>query len=136
MSNYSENTAKINEFRKALKAELDDISEIDKTVMTKASSEGLRYVKKITPVDTGFLRRSWRRSPVVKSKKGISTSITNNADYALYVNDGHRIVNKKGETTGFVKGRYMVEHARNRVAGVMRKLFNEEVRKIKAKYDS
>jgi hypothetical protein len=136
MSNYSDNKAAIDAFRKQLKAEIDDISELDARILTMATADGLNDIKSNTPVDTGFLRKSWRKSPTVKSSKGVSTSITNNADYALYVNYGHRIVNKKGETVGFVKGLYMLEKAKSRIEKNIRRLFEEEVRKIKSKYDS
>ena len=136
MSNYSDNKAAIDAFRKQLKTELNDISEIDAKILTMATADGLNDIKSNTPVVTGFLRKSWRKSPTVKSAKGVSTSITNNADYALYVNYGHRIVNRKGETVGFVKGLYMLENAKDRIEKNLRKLFEEEVRKIKAKYDS
>lgn len=136
MSNYTDNKAAIDAFRKQLKAELKDISEIDKKILTEATADGLNDIKANTPVDTGFLRRSWRKSPTVKSAKGVGTSITNNADYATYVNYGHRIVNKKGETVGFVKGLYMLENAKDRIEKNIRRLFEEEVRKIKSKYDS
>ena len=136
MSNYSDNKAAIDAFRKQLKTELNDISEIDAKILTMATADGLNDIKSNTPVVTGFLRKSWRKSPTVKSAKGVRTSITNNADYALYVNYGHRIVNRKGETVGFVKGLYTLENAKDRIEKNLRKLFEEEVRKIKAKYDS
>ena len=136
MSNLSRNGAAINEFRRLLKAELDDIGKIDKTIITKSAQDGVNFVKNITPIDTGHMRKSWRKSPTVQSSKGVSTSITNNADYAMYVNDGHRIVNKKGETVGFIKGRYLIEKTKKRVEADMKKLFGKEVQKIKAKYDS
>lgn len=136
MSNLSRNSTVISEFRRLLKAELDDIGEIDKTIITKSAQDGVNFVKNITSIDTGHMRKSWRKSPTVQSSKGVSTSITNNADYAMYVNDGHRIVNKKGETVGFVKGRYLIEKTKKRVEADMKKLFGKEVQKIKAKYDS
>lgn len=136
MSNYSDNKAAIDAFRKQLKTELNDISEIDAKILTMATADGLNDIKSNTPFVTGFLRKSWRKSPTVKSAKGVGTSITNNADYATYVNYGHRIVNKKGETVGFVKGLYMLENAKDRIEKNIRRLFEEEVRKIKLKYDS
>ena len=40
-SNYRRNKAAIDEFRKALKAEIDDLSEIDVKVLNKAVNEGI-----------------------------------------------------------------------------------------------
>ncbi|MFR4578383.1 MAG: hypothetical protein ACLT76_00800 [Clostridium fessum] len=44
-SNYRRNKAAIDEFRKALKAEIDDLSEIDVKVLNKAVNEGIRWLK-------------------------------------------------------------------------------------------
>ena len=48
-SNYRRNKAAIDEFRKALKAEIDDLSEIDVKVLNKAVNEGIRWLKDRTP---------------------------------------------------------------------------------------
>ena len=47
-SNYRRNKAAIDEFRKALKAEIDDLSEIDVKVLNKAVNEGLRWLKAVS----------------------------------------------------------------------------------------
>lgn len=52
-------------------------------------------VKLLTPVDTGFLRNSWERT----EPAGDSIEVYDNAEYANFVETGHRIVyrNRRGE---------------------------------------
>jgi hypothetical protein len=113
MSNYSENKRAIDTFRKELKAMLKDISEIDVRVLNKAVNKGLAVAKRNTPRVTGFMIKSWKSTPTTKSRSGAEKGIVNTADYSSFVNDGHRIVNKSGETVGWVKGQYMLEKAIN-----------------------
>ena len=82
-SNYRRNKAFIDNYRKELRAMLDDISEIDKRVLNKAVSVGLADAKRNTPVDTGFMRKSWAVTPTKKTASGAEKSLINNADYAL-----------------------------------------------------
>lgn len=136
MSNYRTNKAAIDKFRRELKAMLGDISEIDKRVLDKAVSIGLADAKRNTPVVTGFMRRSWHATPAVKSKSGgVTKTLVNTADYASYVNYGHRIVNKKGETVGFVKGKFILEKAVGKIEKEIIKLFEEEVERVNKKHD-
>lgn len=135
-SNHRRNKAFIDKFRKELQAMLDDISEIDKRVLNKAVSVGMADAKRNTPVVTGFMRKNWRAAPAVKSKSGeVKKTLVNTADYASYVNYGHRIVNKKGETVGFVKGQFILEKAVGKVEKEIVRLFEEEVERVNRKHD-
>ena len=67
----------------------------------------IREVKRETPVDTGNLRRRW--SGRTKARKGdITITVSNDAEYAAAVNDGHRIV-AGGKTVGKKDGHHMLE---------------------------
>lgn len=68
----------------------------------------VREAKKLTPVDTGNLRRHWFFR--VDETGDIHIRALNDAEYAAYVNNGHRIV-KGGHTVGFAQGKHMVEKA-------------------------
>lgn len=59
-----------------------------------------------TPVKTGSLRRSWSRSDVTYTNHGVVVKISNNADYASFVENGHRTRNN-----GWVEGRFMNKQA-------------------------
>jgi len=51
------------------------------------------------------------------------------------VNYGHRIVNKKGETVGFTKGRFILEKAVGKVEKEIVRLFEQEVERVNRKHD-
>lgn len=135
-SNYRRNKAAIEKFRKELIGMLGDISEIDIAILNKVGNKTVGWLKENTPVVTGFMRKSWRAMPTIKSKTNeIKKIIVNTADYASYVNDGHRVVNHKGETIGFIKGKFMLERALSQADKELVKAFEEEVKKVNQKYD-
>ena len=141
-SNYRRNKAFIDKYRKELKAMLGDISQIDVRCLNKAVNVGLADAKKNTPVGQysggrigGFMRKSWAATPTVKTASGIEKTLINTADYSSYVNYGHRVVNRKGETVGFVKGKFILEKAMNKVDKQLVKEFKKEVERVNRKYD-
>lgn len=159
MSNYRRNKAEIDKYRKQLKAMFDDIKEIDVKVLNKAVNEGVKVAKENTNVSKGgnvvefttrtgervrfttktsrvggFMRKSWKPTPTVKTSKGAEKGIVNTADYSSYVNYGHRIV-QGGVTKGFVKGQYMLEKANNKTEKEMLKEFDKEVERVNQKHD-
>ena len=134
-SNYRRNKAFIDKYRKELRAMLDDISEIDKRVLNKAVSVGLADAKRNTPVVTGFMRRSWAVTPTKKTASGAEKSLINNADYSSYVNYGHRVVNRSGETVGWVRGKFILEKAVSKVEKQLVEEFRKEVERVNRKHD-
>lgn len=134
-SNYRRNKAAIDQYRKLLMAELGEIAEIDKKILNQAVNEGVADIKKNTPVDTGSMRKAWRSAPAVKGRDGVKKAIVNTKDYSSYVNDGHRLVNKLRETTGFVPGQHMLEKGVNYVNKRLIALFKTEIERIGKKYD-
>lgn len=134
-SNYSHNKKEIDRFRKELKSMFGDITEIDVRVLNRAVNEGLKVAKDNTNVVSGFMRRSWRTTPTVKSTDGVSKGLLNSADYASFVNDGHRIVDRSGKTVGFVTGQYMLEKAIAMVERSMVREFNKEIERVRRTHD-
>jgi len=135
-SNRKYNEAVVKQFRKELKAMFDDIEDIDKKVLNKSVNKGVAVAKKNTNVVSGFMRKSWRSAPAVKSKSGeVTKSLVNSADYSEYVNYGHRIVNKSGEAKGFVKGQFILEKAVGFIERELVKDFKAEVERINKKHD-
>lgn len=144
---------------------VDDIKEIDIRVLNQAMNEGVTYAKRRTPVGFyqnpvtftvkrgpdagkivsfnvrgqrvgGFLRKSWHKLRTKKSASGVEAELVNNAEYASYWNDGHRIVNKKGgETKGFVKGTYVLEKTGEYIERRMEEIFEKEVKVVQEKHD-
>lgn len=140
-SNKRYNQAALKQYRKELKAMLDDIEDIDIKVLNKSVNKGLANAKKNTPVGVytdkqgGFMRKSWSSTPVMKSSDGsLVKHLSNSADYSSFVNYGHRIVNKKGETKGFVKGQFILEKAVGVVEKELVKSFNTEVERVNKKH--
>ena len=138
-SNYRRNKAAADRFRMELAAMMEDISEIDVQVLNQAVNEGVRYAKNNSPVITRFYRKNWRSAPAVKSKAGGATKVlVNSADYASYVNYGHRTVDQNGNTTGYVKstlGDHLLERTVNYVNKRMIALFRKEVEAVQKRHD-
>ena len=135
-SNYQQNRKEIDKYRKELKVMMGDISEIDKKVLTIAVNKGLASAKRNTHVVTGFMRLMWGVTPAKKVKrKGVEKALYNAADYSSFVNDGHRIVNKAGETTGFVQGQHQLDTAEKAVRRSLNQEFNKEIERVNKKHD-
>lgn len=135
-SNQRYNQAAIKQFRKELTSMLDDITDIDIKVLNRAVNEGVADAKRNTNVVTGYMRRGWKSAPAVKSRSGGATkSMVNVMDYSSYVNYGHRLVNRSGETVGFVKGQFMLEKAIRKVDKALIREFKKEVEKVNRKHD-
>lgn len=71
--------------------------------LKKKASEVIKETKKMTPVDTGTLRSSWRR----KNDGDFRQIIYNLSSYSSHVEFGHRIIRGK-RVMGIVKGRRML----------------------------
>lgn len=72
----------------------------------------LKQVKKATPVGVGKthgnLRRRWVVKDVKKVGNAYTCTVTNPVEYASYVEYGHRTVQKKNGTRGWVEGQFMM----------------------------
>lgn len=74
---------------------------------TTRSGQHVHFTVKNVPLG-GQLRLRWQQEPVSKDGGRLITIVYNNSEYAPYVEYGHRIRNKSGETIGFVPGRFMM----------------------------
>ena len=138
-SNYNANKAAIDQFRKELMEMVEDIKEVDERVLNRAVNAGVVYAKNNSPVITGFYRKNWRSAPAVKAKAGgAKKTLLNNAEYAGYVNYGHRTVYKDGNTTGYVKSQ-TGDHLRERtvifIGKQLEKEFDKEVKAVQNRHD-
>lgn len=101
---------------------LDDFNkhkdEILKKVMIDLAVRVISRAKRITPVDTGVLRRSFENSEVSYSNECYSIDVKNSAEYALFVEEGHRIVSN-GITVGWKSGVFMLKIAESKVKSEM-----------------
>ena len=130
-NNQRANQIAIKQFRKELSAMLGDIRDIDIKCLNRAVNEGVADAKRNTPVRSGFMRKSWRSAPAVKSVTGgVTKTMVNTADYSSFVNDGHRLVNGAGEIVGWVSGQFMLEKAINKTNKALEREFRKEVERV------
>ncbi len=102
-------TSGLEQFAEKLKnASKDTQKEVVFKALDKLASDVLKRTIKQTPRDTSNLARSWAVSPAT-TRKGdtYSRNIFNSADYAVYVEYGHRTVNHRG----WVPGKFMLTRA-------------------------
>ncbi len=83
----------------------------EREIVTKqAQKMGQKLVKSVkgkTPVITGNLQERWR-SEVNAGKGDVLIELKNDAEYAAWVNNGHRLVSH-GKTIGKIDGKHMLE---------------------------
>lgn len=154
----TENERNFAKFRKQLESLYFDIDESAKRVVSQMANVGMATTKKNTPVGKykkyvsfvakngqevkfkrsvtpvgGTLRKNWKRIATYRSRNGYSSGYSNNTDYGLFVNNGHRVVNKEGATVGYVKGERMLEQGINEARRQTETLFNQEIARLKQK---
>ncbi|MBM7550518.1 HK97 gp10 family phage protein [Peptoniphilus gorbachii] len=83
---------------------------------------------KNTPVDTGFLRESWNIDDVKKKGSVYEIEISNDVEYASYVEYGHRIV-RGGNTLGWKDGVFMLTISEKNLEKVMDRIFQRKFEK-------
>ena len=92
------------DFKKKMKAIQLTFPTFTKVILGRLGLRLMAKIKKLTPVDTGLLRRSWyMNAPNVKGEIA-SVEIKNNVEYALAVEMGRKLKNG-----GFVPGWIMMK---------------------------
>lgn len=76
--------------------------------LRKIMLELLAKVRKLTPVDTGLLRKSWKIKKGTVTERSAEAEIFNNVNYAASVEYGLYKSNKRG---GFRRGRFMLKRS-------------------------
>lgn len=102
-----------------------ELDALVRRICNKIAETLVSDVKKNTPVVTGNLRRSWQQSAVTKSGAHWAVTVYNTADYAIYVEYGHRTRDHKK----WVEGRFMLTNAKKRIDKKARIIISEEVKK-------
>ncbi|WP_066454581.1 HK97 gp10 family phage protein [Anaerotruncus rubiinfantis] len=134
----SENAKALADFRKKLEMLLGDFDESAKRVVVAQANHGMGVTIKNTPVGKsypghvgGTLKRGWKRNKYRRIGNAHVSGYSNNVEYGVYVNNGHRTVNQKGETTGWVEGRFMLDKGVNEADRKLPQLFDAEIARIK-----
>lgn len=86
-------------------------NKILKKGLNKIGNNALAYIKTLTPVDTGLLRRRWV-AKLIGDASEMNIELSNNTEYAAAVNYGKRKT-KGGKTVGKTRGAYMLEKGLN-----------------------
>ena len=101
----------------------DKIDEIIIEALTEVALRELRMVKRITPVDTGYLRKSWKISEVTKHGDQFEVILSNNTEYANYVEFGHRTRGHKN----WVPGKFMLTITEKQIEGVIESIVDRHL---------
>ncbi|WP_129600464.1 HK97 gp10 family phage protein [Anaerophilus nitritogenes] len=100
--NFSEFERMAKTFKKALDERV--IERFIRDFLLEMAFRAERKIKRRTPVDTGQLRRSWQVGNIERQGNSYIVEIFNNAEYASFLEYGHRKVNENG----WVEGKFMM----------------------------
>lgn len=78
----------------------------------------------------GTLKRGWYRDSAQRMGNSMVGSWSNNTSYAMYVNDGHRVVRNK-KTVGFAPGKHFLEKGIRAAEKALPSLLDAEIKRIK-----
>ena len=132
MSIRSKNAAAIEAYIKELRNLGAEMDESAGRVANQLVNAVEANAVKLSPVDTGYLRKMWSHEEARKAGRKWRGKVQNNASYAAYVNDGHRIV-RNGITVGFVPGQFFLERAVKSARRGLPGLWRDEVARVKKK---
>lgn len=121
------------EFIKKLEYLEEDIKNVGQQVTNRAINEGMAVSQKTTPVKTGYGRSQWISISAQRTSNGWHGEYSNNVEYLLYVNFGHRIV-KSGKTIGFVPGKFFLEAGVEHMKRNLDRYFASEIRNIRGNW--
>lgn len=134
MSGRAKTEQNFNRFLGQLRALGADLDDSGRRVVNTMRNVGFAETKKEPPVNrSGYLRKMWFRLPIHKSGGSWKAGYHNETSYAMFVNNGHRIVNKAKETVGWVPGAHMLERGINAARRQAETIFRQEVQRVKQK---
>lgn len=122
------------DFLRKLKALEADCERAVKNVLNRAVLEGMGETMEETPVDTGYLRGQWELQPAKRTSIGWESGYSNNVEYGLYVNYGHRIV-RKGVTIGYAPGFFFLEAGVELMKDQYPRIFERELKIAKKNFE-
>lgn len=149
------------DFRKQLESLLGNFNESARRVVNRMAAVGYAETVKNTPVGSysnvvsfviksgkhagetvtfttgikkqgGTLKKAWIKTPTRKVGNAWVSGYANPTAYAVYVNNGHRVV-IKGATVGFVEGKHMLEIGQRAAEKTLPSIANAEIARIKRK---
>lgn len=133
------NEQNMSKFRKQLESCFIELDTVPRKVVSRMADVGMAVTIPNTPTNKspyvigGTLRKAWRKTKVHKVDNAIVSGYENNTHYAIYVNNGHRVVTKNGVTVGWAPPFHMLEQGVNAARRQTETIFRQEVAKIKRK---
>ena len=131
----------LKEFKKIIEEIEKEKEQIMIDTIKELAARLLRKVIKSTPSDTGNLRRNWTVSDVRKNGENYEIEVSNSAEYASYVEFGHRqtpgrfvpAIGKRLKKS-WVKGKFMLTISENELQkqapAVIEKKITEWLKKL------
>ena len=90
------------------------------------------HFKVKNPKQGGTLKKGWHHQPAKRKGKGYFGGYSNNIEYGLYVNYGHRIV-RNDITIGYSPGFFFLEAGVQQMQEQYRRIFEQKLKAIKEK---
>ena len=131
----------LKEFQKIIEEMEKEKEQLMVDTIKELAARLLRKVIKRTPSDTGNLRRNWTVSDVRKNGENYEIEVSNSAEYASYVEFGHRqtpgrfvpAIGKRLKKS-WVKGKFMLTISENELQkqapAVIEKKITEWLKKL------
>ena len=131
----------LKEFKKIIEEMEKEKEQLMIDTIKELAARLLRKVIKRTPSDTGNLRRNWTVSDVRKNGENYEIEVSNSAEYASYVEFGHRqtpgrfvpAIGKRLKKS-WVKGKFMLTISENELQkqapAVIEKKITEWLKKL------
>ena len=131
----------LKEFQKIIEEMEKEKEQLMIDTIKELAARLLRKVIKRTPSDTGNLRRNWTVSDVRKNGENYEIEVSNSAEYASYVEFGHRqtpgrfvpAIGKRLKKS-WVKGKFMLTISENELQkqaqAVIEKKITEWLKKL------
>lgn len=121
------------EFIKKLEYLEEDIKNVGQQVTNRAINEGMAVSQKATPIKTGYGRTQWISISAQRTENGWRGEYSNNVEYLLYVNFGHRLV-IKGKTVGYIPGKFFLEAGVEHMKRNLDQYFRAELQSIRGNW--
>lgn len=113
-------TDEFEQFAQSFKSRvIDNWEQVIKNSLLQCAELYLQDVIRATPVDTGDLKRQWRKDnkqlavKIDKLSDGYQIELVNTTEYASWVEKGHESYNQFGGSYGWVMGRFFVRNTEN-----------------------
>ena len=113
----------LKDFKDKLKGFGGIVDSIIQEALEECVAREMRMTKKLTPVDTGNLRKAWRITDVKKDGDTYQVTLYNNADYADYVEFGHRTIDHKN----WVPGKFMLTISERQIEAVIESIVDRHL---------